>query len=68
MPRPPDQSDDVRDFPGLVNNADPREVPPGGGTVLVNLGPRVLGRLETRKGLLALSFERTTKVGTGPTE
>jgi hypothetical protein len=54
-----------KDFPGLVNNADRRDLPPGAATVQVNLGSRQHGNLKSRKGLAPLSFEKTTVTGVG---
>lgn len=52
----------VGDFPGLINNVDGRDLPPGAGQVQVNLQSRVQGNLQTRKGLARISFEQTTTV------
>ena len=61
MPRsenPSETSTNVmRDFPGLVLNADPREVPPGAGQEQVNAVSEQGGRLESRRGVRVVTFD-----------
>ena len=47
----------MRDFPGLVLNADPREVPPGAGQQQVNAVSEQIGLLQSRRGLQAVAFD-----------
>lgn len=47
----------MRDFPGLVLNADPRELPPGAGQEQVNAVSEQVGRLESRRGVRVATFD-----------
>ena len=47
----------MRDFPGLVLNADPREVPPGAGQQQVNAVSEQIGLLQSRRGLQTVTFD-----------
>lgn len=51
------QVNSMRDFPGLVLNADPREVPPGSGQVQVNVTSEQIGVLQSRRGLRVTTFD-----------
>lgn len=48
----------VTDFPGLVTNVDPDDVPAGAGTTQVNITSQVSGQLRVRRGYKALDFAR----------
>jgi hypothetical protein len=47
----------MREFPGLVNNMDPRDLPPGVADVQKNLLSRIRGQLTVRRGLRDVKFE-----------
>jgi hypothetical protein len=47
----------MRDFPGLVLNADPREVPAGAAQEQVNVVSVQIGHLASRKGLRVVTFD-----------
>lgn len=51
------QVNSMRDFPGLVLNADPREVPPGAGQVQINAASEQVGLLQSRRGLRVVTFD-----------
>jgi len=57
MPDLPKQSVEIREFPGLVNNVDPNDIPPGYATVQTNMTCVVEAELNTRGGYRAVSFE-----------
>ncbi len=43
-------------WPGLISNADPHDLPPGGAVVQENFTSRVAGKLTGRKGIRAAMF------------
>lgn len=45
------------DFPGLVTNVDPRDLPSGGAEEQVNLCSMVMGELRVRLGIREIIFE-----------
>lgn len=47
----------MRDFPGLVLNADPREVPSGAGQIQTNVTSEQIGLLQSRRGLRVVTFD-----------
>jgi hypothetical protein len=47
----------MKDFAGLINNADPRDLPPGTAQVQVNINSRTSGELNVRRGLREVRFE-----------
>lgn len=51
------QTNSMRDFPGLVLNADHREVPAGAGQQQVNAVSEQIGRLESRRGVRVVTFD-----------
>lgn len=53
---------DIGDFPGLISNADPMDIPNGAAQVQVNLTSRVFGELRTRRGFRDAQFESETTV------
>lgn len=48
---------EIRDWPGLVTNADAHDLPPGAATEQVNLQSSQAGVLEARPGFLFVAFE-----------
>lgn len=48
---------EIRDFPGLINNQDATDIPRGAAQVMVNVTTIKLGQLQTRGGLLEVTFE-----------
>lgn len=47
----------ITDFPGLVNNIDRRDIPPGAAEVQVNATCVKVGELQVRLGLRELTFD-----------
>lgn len=47
----------MSDFPGLVVNADPRDLPLGAGQTQVNVTSEQSGVLKSRLGLVEVTFE-----------
>jgi hypothetical protein len=50
------------DFAGIVESADPLDVPPGSSQFQVNVASRRLGYMQTRRGYLPVAFEQTVIV------
>ena len=48
---------EIRDWQGLITNADRRDLPPGAGQVQVNLVSNVTGELKVRRGLVPVRFD-----------
>jgi len=48
---------ELRDFPGLITNADRYDLPEGAGQVQVNLCSFVMGEMQVRQGIRELVFE-----------
>lgn len=46
-----------RDFPGLIDNVDPRDLPPGAADVQINCCSILLGELQVRLGYAVVSFD-----------
>ena len=53
----PRKSVEIREFPGLVSNLDPNDIPPGYGTVQTNVTCVVEAEMNTRGGYRVVSFE-----------
>lgn len=47
----------MRDFPGLVKNTEPRDVPPGGAEEQINACSLVVGELTVRHGYRMVQFD-----------
>ena len=47
----------MTDFPGLILNADPRDIPPGAGQQQVNASSEQAGVLQSRRGMRPVRFE-----------
>lgn len=47
----------MRDFPGLVVNADPHDIPDGAAVIQVNVTSENPGMLQTRMGIRNCVFE-----------
>lgn len=47
----------MQDFGGLINNHDPRDLPPGAAQVQTNINSRTGGELEVRRGLREVTFD-----------
>ena len=60
MARPPDYSVDIDDFPGMIEAADDGDIPDGASSFQMNVGSRVAGLLETRRGVRPMRFESIT--------
>jgi hypothetical protein len=48
---------ELRDFHGLITNADRYDLPEGAGQVQINLCSIILGELQVRQGIRELVFE-----------
>lgn len=57
MPEPARPVDLVSNFPGLLTNADPRDLPAGAAEEQVNLTCVVEGELRVRQGIRPVVFE-----------
>lgn len=57
MDRLPRASVEIRDFPGLVNNGDPSDLPPGAAIEQVNVTSQTPGELAVRRGYRDVRFE-----------
>jgi len=53
----PRQSVEIRDYPGLIANSDPEDIPRGAAQMQVNVISLVTGELSTRGGYRTVSFE-----------
>lgn len=47
-------------FPGMVDAADPNDLPPGAAQVQINLSSAVPGELRSRTGYLPVTFESSS--------
>lgn len=47
----------IRDFPGLMLNVDPDDMPPGAAAEQVNMASSRIGELELRPGYRPVNFE-----------
>lgn len=47
----------VNDFPGMANNVDPMDLPPGAASLQINVTSQTPGRLESRKGYQIVKYE-----------
>jgi hypothetical protein len=45
------------DFPGLIDNTDPRNIPPGAAQLQINCASYQIGELIIRAGTLQVKFE-----------
>lgn len=57
MPDRPRKSVEIREFPGLVNNVDKLDIPPGAAIVQTNITCVEEAELNTRGGYRIVSFE-----------
>jgi hypothetical protein len=57
MPDMPIQAVEMRDFPGLMLNIDPRDLPPGAAQDQVNACCIVQGELQIRLGYREVKFD-----------
>lgn len=53
----PDNVVEIRDFPGLITNADPNDIPPGAACEQVNVTATIFGQLRPRGGYRVVKFE-----------
>ena len=53
----PRKSVEIREFPGLISNMDPNDMPPGYGIVQTNVTCVVEAEMDTRAGYRVVSFE-----------
>jgi hypothetical protein len=51
---------EIKDFPGLITNMDPDDLPPGAAQVQINVTSERAAALEVRGGYLAVTFEDET--------
>lgn len=57
MPKPAQPVVVATDFPGMMSDVDPRDIPPGAAEEQVNLCSMVQGELRVRLGVLEVSFD-----------
>ena len=57
MGLPAKQTMELRDFPGLMTNVDPHDLPPGSAQVQINVVSIVAGELQVRQGIKEVQFE-----------
>jgi len=57
MGLPAKQTVELRDFPGLITNMDPNDLPPGAAQVQINIVSVVAGELQVRQGIKEVKFE-----------
>jgi len=57
MAEQPRKSVEIKDFPGLMNDMDPDDIPPGAAEVQINATCVQVGQLTVRSGLRLVSFE-----------
>ncbi len=55
-------------WPGLISNADPHDLPPGGGVIQENFSCVTPGKLTGRKGLRAAMFSNADGTEATPTD
>ena len=55
----PKSSVEIKDFPGLINNMDERDLPDGAAAVQVNVTSHKMAELSTRPGYRVVTFEST---------
>lgn len=48
---------EMTDFPGLVLDVEPHDLPPGAAVTQVNVTSENIGSLTSRKGFVVLNFE-----------
>jgi hypothetical protein len=54
---PPKAEVTLADFPGLIDNTDPRNIPPGAAQAQVNCASYKIGELIIRAGTKQVTFE-----------
>ena len=57
MPDPAKPQVTISDFPGILTNVDPRDLPPGAAEEQVNAVALVYGELAVRRGIREVTFE-----------
>jgi hypothetical protein len=57
MKKAPRTNVTIIDFPGLLSNVDPRDLPDGAATEQVNCASLLLGKLQVRQGIRPVIFE-----------
>ena len=57
MAAPPQESVEMRDFPGLMDNIDPEDIPPAAAEDQVNCCSIISGELLVRLGFRQVSFD-----------
>lgn len=62
MPEKPRKTHEMRDFTGLILQADAHDMPPGAGQDQVNAKSDTAGQLQVRDGMLLVSFDASTTV------
>lgn len=56
MPDQP-QRVEIVDFAGMIDNVDPRDLPPGAAQLQINAVSLKMGELQVRRGLKDVTFE-----------
>jgi len=57
MAKPPRSSVEIDDFPGLMDNADPKDIPAGAAVSQINATAHRAGELVVRGGYRYVTFE-----------
>jgi len=57
MGKPAKSGAQVRDWPGMLPDADPRDIPPGAAEEQVNVQSATPGELSVRPGYRVVTFE-----------
>jgi len=55
--QPAQEGVEIREWPGLITNVDPRDIPPGAAEIQVNATVVVPAELQVRLGLREVTFE-----------
>lgn len=57
MPEPPENRIEIKQFPGLIQQSDTMDLPPGAAQEQMNLQSATPGELNCRKGYKSVTFE-----------
>jgi hypothetical protein len=60
MPAPAQPVSEAQDFPGMLSNVDPRDIPAGAAEEQVNICSIVQGELRVRLGIREVVFEASS--------
>lgn len=57
MSMPPKSEIVITDFPGLVTNIDPKDIPPGAAQIMTNVAVIRQAQMQARQGYREVTFE-----------